>query len=1393
MKRDTRQKRTGARVGKMETFDIPPATADMRQRVGSSQIDEFVLAHGASDVLRELVQNEFDANGSEIGIRFTDTKLEITGTGRNIPPKGWGRLSVLIGTGEVLGDGSGEVIKPKESSIGSKNLGMRSLFRFGDQIYVRSAGRMAILDLVTFTAGSQPDPARKDRKGILIQVPYRTAPLRRFSPFTPQREATDLEEIQRVLFPTLVKLALPGRRGGIRALTISSERLDRRLNWSQTAEAGRSSVAGIIVVRRLGRMQARGPGSARSRQDHEELEFSRLVDIPTDHTGLDFPDYFRSSQQLRIAVSIPIKAGKPVADRIGHCYYPLQAGQALTGCAISVSAPFHLDAERTRLISDDWNTWLNEEAADLVADLVGADWFGRFGRVAFDLVLRQGQEEGTFADLVMARLKDRVCWPNAEGQQSLAKSLVVPGHPALIGHVSASAYLHGDLSADAEIAKLAIHCGAKKFTANSLVRLRCGGETNGGIQTSIGAGEANYYYPGDSGLARDPEEQHRTASALTLLKKLSAENRRDVRETRSTLTATGALEAAEKLVRVSPDMWDVCPEPHETRLHPILYDDHAVSRCCREFDLTRWIEDAADRAATGTITDTERDALYRHLLLPDTKLSSRLVGVIRKSPVIKDDKGAWARPDSLAILAPRDAELLGRVVRAPAPQVRQRASLLERLAIRRKIIGEDLVALAHAVAVEPQLAEVFEDLLRRQTPLLVPKVVAALSAIGFLLTRAGGLAAPWRAHLPTAINLACLSADELLVEDKPLYRRLSCPARPGSAMLTEVIERAREASQPSPVPEQLYPALVDALRAERQASNSLADQSILYVHGNYVAPHSTLVASRPPRCLQESIPVVRSSGSAAAEAYLALGANASPKAHQWLAFFAWADHRASEFRGSISVADRELVREAYRSLTIGGLPSDLAPTMLCLLSAHGTLHSLEELRAGRFLENDFPELADALVDAKAGIAFADGGEISRIIFRRLNIQSLSDRCGEGRIDIGAQASAPSWFREKTAAMALEQLHRPALAQALTELAYAHQKQSKEFEPARNNSVRRRLLAIKRVAFTTDLERTYQIGRRVSVPSDSAIEDGTLYLRPTQYKSEYDLVLALELARIVGATRLTDVRALASSLLPILQLERPAELLAYLRRLGIRPNAWNHVDEPEPDETRSIHEQIAQSLLSSVRITPSSSITPQPPVPLQPTPPRPAPAQPVTTPPPLPTLAEVRLMVTAPTGQAPPASQTSGTGSGWHGNAIFTPRTPLEMERDRAVGLQGEALIYRQEIERVRALGHDDPESLVVWVSQTNPGADHDILSIGSDGGPIWIEVKSTTGSDGRFNWSIAEFEKALREGPRYQLWRVYDVGGISPTAKCFDNPARLLLTPTIRLEISSLRAFVEPR
>jgi hypothetical protein len=107
------------------------------------------------------------------------------------------------------------------------------------------------------------------------------------------------------------------------------------------------------------------------------------------------------------------------------------------------------------------------------------------------------------------------------------------------------------------------------------------------------------------------------------------------------------------------------------------------------------------------------------------------------------------------------------------------------------------------------------------------------------------------------------------------------------------------------------------------------------------------------------------------------------------------------------------------------------------------------------------------------------------------------------------------------------------------------------------------------------------------------------------------------------------------------------------------------------------------------------------------------------------------------------------------------------------------------------MGHQTPEDLVVWTSQADPGADHDIRSINEKGQARWLEVKSTSGIDGRFDWPRKEFEKALREGENYELWRVYHAATINPVAKRFPNPGALLGASRIILELGSLRASIE--
>jgi hypothetical protein len=106
------------------------------------------------------------------------------------------------------------------------------------------------------------------------------------------------------------------------------------------------------------------------------------------------------------------------------------------------------------------------------------------------------------------------------------------------------------------------------------------------------------------------------------------------------------------------------------------------------------------------------------------------------------------------------------------------------------------------------------------------------------------------------------------------------------------------------------------------------------------------------------------------------------------------------------------------------------------------------------------------------------------------------------------------------------------------------------------------------------------------------------------------------------------------------------------------------------------------------------------------------------------------------------------------------------------------------------MGH--PESRVVWVADQNPSADFDIMSIDDDGEDIWIEVKSTTGRDGRFRWPKAEFEKALEKRNKYILWRVYEANTVKPSVKPFRDPVGIMIRKGMRLDIGTFNAVVEP-
>ena len=131
-----------------ETWTEPEVNEGFRTAIGSSFLEEFVIGHDFCDVVRELVQNEFDASGTSLKIALSTKGLTVLGSGGHINANGWSRLAAILGTGPVVGHGSGmSEIPRKQSGIGSKNFGLRTLFLIGNRLYVRSNGKVAILDL----------------------------------------------------------------------------------------------------------------------------------------------------------------------------------------------------------------------------------------------------------------------------------------------------------------------------------------------------------------------------------------------------------------------------------------------------------------------------------------------------------------------------------------------------------------------------------------------------------------------------------------------------------------------------------------------------------------------------------------------------------------------------------------------------------------------------------------------------------------------------------------------------------------------------------------------------------------------------------------------------------------------------------------------------------------------------------------------------------------------------------------------------------------------------------------------------------------------------------------------------------------------------------------------
>ena len=260
--------------------------------------------------------------------------------------------------------------------------------------------------------------------------------------------------------------------------------------------------------------------------------------------------------------------------------------------------------------------------------------------------------------------------------------------------------------------------------------------------------------------------QERFAHALDVLaRKLTNSHREDLRRAKTTLNADGGLSAP------NTPLWvvrgDIAPainlNPAE-QLHDDLCQYKVLPKLCEDFDIKSWVRKTALEIGSNTAPAEIRDALYAYVIENYGQFDPATKATLRRSPILKTDRGDWVSPESITDIRAKDAQELKPVLNFPHQDYVQDSELSKALGFRRKATGADLVAYARLVQRNPDMAESCVNTLWKTRKLLDPKTISQLSTIPFLSNTLGGLTSPCDTYLPTDLNLTCLGSEAAFVK-----------------------------------------------------------------------------------------------------------------------------------------------------------------------------------------------------------------------------------------------------------------------------------------------------------------------------------------------------------------------------------------------------------------------------------------------------------------------------------------------------------------------------------------------------------------------------------------------------------------------------------------------------
>ncbi len=702
------------------------------------------------------------------------------------------------------------------------------------------------------------------------------------------------------------------------------------------------------------------------------------------------------------------------------------------------------------------------------------------------------------------------------------------------------------------------------------------------------------------------------------------------------------------------------------------------------------------------------------------------------------------------------------------------------MSFRTKVDGEDLVNLAKWVSTHADLANRFETALLRHHGLVKPAQWRLLREIDCLRSSDGALKSPQELYVKTPGVLELLGDTAPYVEglNRALQKKMGCNILPRSADIVASIHQNSQSDNPTA--DAIYIALVEALRRERRLIATYADEAIVSTPIGYAAPSKSLVNSSHANLFRGAIPVAGPRSNRAADALRRLGCRTRPVPEDWL----WLITSISQSVGgeeAVPNADRSRLLRAYVELRNGIPEGAELNARRFVLGRDGRLYE----PAHAFVD-DYPRLTNMLGAAVPIAEDRDQGALS--FYESCGVKRVSEVAVLSETRIGDLQEEPSRIG---ATKTKRQLDSGIFRSAIEALI----KRESAERPGVNTAPLQvdQLPRIQSLVFVESISHDYQLGDvSVTIPARHLWRCRTLYVVSPQKRTAFRDTVSYALAEAVAGSS-GNARMFVSAIYRLLECSSTEEIAEFLADMGIPWQldlpfeAWKADEEASWDERdqrpdgESIAEQIGDSLtVNLVRRASSGPTDPsRPSGKPQTIDPEPARRE-------LPPIEAVVAQEITTVGTQISTRGVGGTSGG--GGGGWSPRDP---EWDRLLGERGEEIAYLRELERVRAAGHESPESIVTWVSRDDPTADHDIRSIGESGATLWIEVKSTSGSDGTFEWPESEVAKAMAEREHYVLCRVYRVDSKNPLIKRFYDPLSMIESGQIRLGLGSVRAHVE--